>query len=59
MTPREPTRYVCARCGSPIAWWYFGWKHQNGWNSKTRSCGQKPQPMKRADYDHGRNRVGD
>ena len=37
-------RYICARCGNPVGYWFYGWKHQRGGASKTPSCGQKPVP---------------
>ncbi len=39
----EPT-HICARCGLPVRYWYYGWKHSGGGGSR-RSCGQKPKPI--------------
>lgn len=36
-------KYVCAKCGLPIRYWYFGWKHSAGGASKP-SCGEVPIP---------------
>ncbi|PFH12869.1 hypothetical protein BX604_7289 [Burkholderia sp. JKS000303] len=46
---REPSKYVCARCGASVGYWYFGWKHQTGWHSPP-TCGQKPVPVLREQY---------
>jgi hypothetical protein len=45
------SKHICARCGSPVIRWLDGWKHANGGNSDTRSCGKPPHVVERADYD--------
>lgn len=39
--PPNPTRR-CRRCGHPVTYVYYGWKHATGGQSHSRSCGQKP-----------------
>lgn len=38
-------KYVCARCGVKVGYWFYGWKHQNGGLKARKSCGQKPMPV--------------
>lgn len=38
----KPSKFVCARCGQNVGFWYFGWKHQTGGQSG-KTCGQKPK----------------
>lgn len=44
-----PSKYVCARCGCSVGWWYFGWKHQTGGYRAPKTCGGKPVPVLRGD----------
>ena len=46
-----PSKYICMRCGSPISYWVHGWKHDNGGNSDTRSCGKPPHVVEREKYE--------
>lgn len=32
------TKFKCGVCGNPVGYWFYGWKHQTGGNSKRPSC---------------------
>ncbi len=54
---REPSRYVCARCGLAAYTWAKGndtvWKHAAGGWQGPKSCGQPPVPILRTTYEAG------
>lgn len=35
---RRLSKEVCANCGLPVGYWYYGWKHQTGGNSPYKAC---------------------
>lgn len=38
MSERRLSKEVCANCGLPVGYWYYGYKHQTGGNSTRRAC---------------------
>ena len=49
------SRWVCARCGVAVYMWGAGagftWKHATGGWRGPKSCGQKPMPVERTQYE--------